>query len=359
MPKDTGLSQDDTVWLNRTYIPIERSADELVFATGPIRGPKYTIKDADGEGVLATLPSLLDGTQTVAEIAAEYAPEHRDDIISVLDHLVSEGVAHTGSPPKSALNDLHTQSVRAPATIDELDDLTSKSVLVIAVGDIGDGILLELRDAGVGDLRALTMTIDDGTPSPSDTTPVPDVRHISGEIPIKEAVDPVDLVIFATDQPSHPLLSDLNQATTATSTPWIPVQLQGTDGLVGPGIIPGMTGCYRCFQSRLAANDIQRIEQDQWHNANTNPSSDPPTPPGVPRVLEGFAAVHAVRMLLYGTAFIVGRVLHINTVDLGIESNEILTDPRCDICSTTSARPDTQRYITMSDLADIPEESSE
>ncbi|XVH32598.1 TOMM precursor leader peptide-binding protein [Haloferacaceae archaeon DSL9] len=333
---------------NPAFVPVRVDANTLHVRAGPWSGPVVTIRDADGDGVLSRLLDVLDGETSAERILDTFDDEHRPEVARVMLRLVEQDVLVDGETAADA-------PTRSQLAINyrfrQLDQrrLAEQSVFVVAADEMGRHLVADLLSMGVGHV---TVTRRHG-----DWRPLDDESDDADRLTVREDPDldaraaEADLLIATADRP-RPIVSTLNEIAVETATPFLPVQIHGFDGLVGPAVYTGETACYECFRWRQRASVPGSEGFDAYRSeAGADPSLTTATLPAASRIVAGYGALEALYLLAFGTGYSAGRVLTLDTLSLSFEGNSVLKRPRCPCCGI-DATIDTQRYLSTDDLVD-------
>lgn len=326
-------------------VPLVIDRDTIQFRVGPWAGGAWTIVDHEGEGHLADLLPLLDGTHTEQEILESFQPHNRTEVQEVIDRLYENGVlidaqdrdhvelggylTHPGrwtEPPRARLPDA--------------------TVVVVNAGQIGRMVLEDLVSMDI----TTTLLRHPNTPEPDVPSSVRQAITILESMDeLSETIETADAVIYTADTPTPSVPRRINRLALDTSTPWILGRIQGADGIVGPTVIPRQSSCYQCFRLRATANLAGPLNLETLENATTQRARDPPA--SFARVIAGYLTIDVAHLLQGATAFTVGRIIRFNFFDLSVESNAVLKVPRCPDCGLdTRETIDWQRFVTLEQL---------
>lgn len=341
-----GIGEDAVLRMNPAFVPIEVSPNEIQFRAGPISGPRYTVRDEEGDGTLGDLPGLLDGQQTVDEILGHFARSDRGQVREILSDLLDRDVVLaeedrkkpvTGVDGYLSLTTLGTDGAGTPEG--------DRDVLVVAEGNVGPGLATQLADLSIGSVRLINPRLE-----PSDVAR-PDVT-VSAEGPDRAAIGDADAVVFVADSPAPFLLEELNRVVHAVGTPLLVGQVNHVDGFVGPAIVPGRSPCYNCFRRRLEANLADRHRYQQYRVA-PSASTAGSIEPLFARVIAAHLAVHALHLVRTDTCLLTGSVVHFDFLTMNATRNDVLRLPRCHVCGhDETSDPEPQPFLTLDQLED-------
>lgn len=331
--------------LNPSFVAIQSGENTYHIRAGPWTGPVLTIEETDEEDAIGDLFDRLDGEHTLEEIFEAFDEDDHAAITSLLERMEDRNIIYDGADigtdyggPQLMLSPRFNREDRR--RLDETD------ALVINAGSIGPQIARDLIESDVGTVRF-------AQPIPEARADVSDLRSDErfqqvDDGDYNDAIADATAVIYAADRAYPALGEEVSRIADETGTPWMLAQVSGFDGLVGPTVFPGETGCYNCLQRRIAAN-INDETYDMYREALSRQSGR--AAEGLPsynRMVAGYASIDFLHLLAYGQSFTVGRSLVINFLDLSVEVNDVLRLPRCDICGKDPG-DDTPRFITIRD----------
>lgn len=357
MTEDTqSFELDSRPVFNPAFVPVQVTRDELHVRSGPWSGPALTIRDADRDGVLDRLLDTIDGQTTVATILEEFDAEHREEVRSVLEQLADNDVLRDrrSIDPETPWAHLALKYRFSQADRTRLEN---RSVLVVSTDEIGDQIVTELDEMGVGSID-LARPHGDQTPT-GGGQPLEDDRPrdrdnqvtVHDDPALPALVDEADLVVYTADRP-RPIAGDLNELAIDSQTPFFPVEIHGFDGFIGPAVFPGETACYRCFTERTRSNVAGQQGYAAYREEfDGDRALSTATHPAFTRMLAGFASMELLHLLAFGTGYSAGRVIAIDALELSIEANDVLKLPRCECCGP-AADVDVQRFVSMEDVVE-------
>ena len=138
-------------------------------------------------------------------------------------------------------------------------------------------------------------------------------------------------------------LGKLNEAAFALRLPWTSIALlDGESAQLGPTIRPGVTACYKCFETRLKSNLgwLGRNETLDAYLREAKEHVDFGLLPPVADIAAGFAAIEVVRTLSSDSvAQTSGKIMLFNAADFSTEFHPVLKLPRCTVCSPVRNKP--------------------
>jgi oxazoline/thiazoline synthase len=253
------------------------------------------------------LAPLLDGTRSVADIAAELdgvaSPQRVADAVG---KLVAGGWAY------------HLDQIGEPAvdpatagffeTAGQDGDRATRAVRegrvhLVVHGDV-DAVPLRaaLAELGVGQLTAAPH-------------PAPD-----------EA-----LVVVLTDDYLRAGIADQNVLALATGRPWLLARPVGVAVWLGPVFVPGETGCWECMAHRLSANRLSSSYLQQRLN-RAEPLAGVTAQLAVTPALAARLTAIEVAKALAGVRTAPAAVVTFDTMTLASDRHELIRRPQCAAC---------------------------
>ena len=341
---DETLAPTQTPSFNPAVTAVQVDDNTLHVRGGPWGGPAITITDTDGDGLLGALLDRIDGEQTVSDIYDSFDGEQQTEIKRLLANLTDSNVLTTDSPTETQSH----LALKYQFQQNERTRLSEQSVLIVSCDRMGRSIATDLLEMGVGSIE-FTQPYG-ATTHDRDIHSIQDDRFTSHDDPaLPTLVSKVDLVVYTASR-QRPLVSDLNELAIETDTPLLPVQIHGFDGIVGPAVFPNETACYNCFVERTRANVVDQDGYEAYRSAlDSDDRLSTASLPAFSRMLAGFASMELLHLLAYGTGYTAGRVVTIDSLELSMEANDVLTLPRCECCGVP-AGADVQRFVSMEDV---------
>ncbi|MFC7081170.1 TOMM precursor leader peptide-binding protein [Halorussus caseinilyticus] len=332
---------------NPSFVPVKVDDDTVHIRAGPWSGPIFTIRDVDEDESITHLVDVVDGQTHIEDVFAEFEEDQRGEVAKILEGLYDQDILHDREEHADDESWPHL-SLKYTFHDQNRDRLESKSLLVVDCSGMGRQVAGDLLEMGLGEVR-----FHEPFDTDIDTRRLEEYDGFSRtDAEIESVIEDVDFAVYTADDPHPSLLDAVNRAAYETDTPWIPAQIHGFDAMIGPAVYPDETACYECFTERTLSN-IQNIEGYQAYRRgiDQNESLSTMTLPSVERMVAGYLALDLTHLLAYGTGYTAGRVFTINTLELEMESNDVLKMPRCDVCGK-SRGTDYQRYVTMDDVVE-------
>lgn len=328
--------------LNPSFVPVTPTPNRVHFRAGPWSGPVFSLSDDGGDGELARLVGLLDGSHSIAEVLARFDDDDHGAVVGVLRQLEERRIVYDAAEdagPEPAGDVAASNWYVSDADLEAID----ASVTVVAAGDVGSILLDDLLATGVS---AVTVVRAGGaTVGDRDDDRVETVDRSAADLRTRLAESDVAAVVA--DRPAPEQFDAVNRAAHEVGTPFVAGQLCGYDGLVGPMVLPGESSCYECFVGRRDAN---LPAPDEFRAFQATAERPGPSVSAFARVVEGLVTVDLLNYLSYGLGFTVGRVLHYDFSYLRVEGNEVLRLPRCDVCGKPTGDVDVNRHVTFDGL---------
>ncbi len=152
------------------------------------------------------------------------------------------------------------------------------------------------------------------------------------------------LVIVVTDDYSRPELGEWNTSFLDTGQPWMLVKATGIDPWIGPVLVPGVTGCWRCLADRLEANRpvTTMIRRELNKPVVTPPDASLPTTSAA--VLQ-LAATYAARRLAVGATELDGLLRTLDVKALSTAAHTVVRRPQCPACGEVGVPTPTRVHL--------------
>ena len=274
----------------------------------------------EGKAARALLPALLpllDGTRTVAEVAAAIGPGTRAAVENALQLLGAKRLLLDGPPLDARDPARETAEFLAATSGFALTPAQAASALRAArTGVAGETQLAE---------EAARLLLRSG---------VGHVDRVSWEGP---GTTPFELVLALPSPGELPRLGEWNRALLAARVPWLQVlPYDGVFAAVGPLYLPGETCCYDCYRLRRASNLGYPTE---FWPLEARPAPFPAAPPASTAAL-AVAATLALRWLAFQDALVPGRLHALElSPPFSLTVHHVYRVPRCNACSDVARGP--------------------
>ena len=333
--------------INPAFIPVKIDENTYHIRAGPWSGPAFTVSETDEDGVIEDLFRLLDGNHHIDDIFAKFDESNPDAILSLLDRMADRNVLFDGAETETDFGD--AQLLPSPRfQREDGTSLESTEALVVSAGNVGLQIAEDLLASGVGTVK-FAQPLEDVQL---------EVSHLDGdrfhqvtEGELTSAIEDASSFVYAANREYTSLGEELSTVADETKTPWMMAQVRGFDGIVGPTVFPGETGCYHCFERRIDSNlDGNRYSAFRSGLADDHSSSAAGLP-SYSRIVAGYATIDYLHLLTYGQSFTVGRAITVNLFDLSTQVDDVLKLPRCRICGKNLGE-DRSRFVTVDDVAE-------
>lgn len=266
------------------------------------------------ERFLPALLPLLDGTRTVAELAASLGEEAAPAIDNALRLLADRGLLCEGPrlpdgvpPPLARTAEQLAAAGLAGGSISACAAaLRAARVGVAGSGGIATEASRLLLRCGAGRLERLEWEAEPGL------------------------LTSLDLALAAPGPAELPVLEAWNRRALAAGTAWLQVlPFDGCLAAIGPLYVPGATCCYACFRGRRARN--AGCEEELWSLAR-RPAAYPASP-ALEAAVAGLAVELTLRWLVDPGSVAPGVLHALERGDwLRLTAHTVYRAPRCPVC---------------------------
>jgi len=342
-----------------------------IFVNPPFRDPLVAaVSGRVGEAEVHHLDRLLpmlDGTHSVADIYGRFladgvSPNFVYGALEVLESLGCLAESPTTSVEPSEGNGStqyrnqvgcleewlkvrHDADEARASALKAQAALGHARVLVMGLGGIGSALVESLASAGVGHLFGIR---GGGGPEAEEQTAsrIPArVMSLNPEVRYREMMSMEDLgpgnaesqatpslLVYCPDVFNEPVCEALNRLVLDTGTPFLIYRENPFAVELGPLILPRQTACYRCYQLRRKAAEMQAAEPDE-------------TPPTAATGLNFSSGVSLLALeivkILTRTAFPVtrGKLWRLGLFEGSVSVHPVLKLPRCPACGTHRVTP--------------------
>lgn len=328
--------------IDPSLVPVERSPDDFHFRAGPWSGTVFEISDDDEDGKLADVIGMLDGTNTVEEILAEFEEDDRTDVLQVLYVLQQEEILYEGTGTIERDGVSGYLSATGQFSVEAMERLASSTVTLVGSGRTATFVAADAAEIGV---EVAFRHLGEGRRPPGLGDAAVEMLDRDD---FDDAVASSDLVVHAADRPHPDALERLNRLVHESGVPLLVGQVAGLDGVVGPTILPGETACYECFRQRRYAN-VEAPERYRAYEQVVGDAANAPGPnlAGFGHVVAGCLELELLNQLSGGFGFTVGRIVHYDFSDLSVEANDVLRMPRCPVCGSSPEQVDHDRHLSL------------
>jgi len=330
----------------------------------------FQLHGADVRVFVTDVEPLLDGTRDAEAVAAALADYSRSSVLSFLELLRQRGLVEAVS--ETAAADLRRRPQErffqtwSPEEADHDAQLRRARVLLVGAEPWGVVAAAELAAAGVGTIHVL----DEGSVSAEDLLAVrfwsaadlgrprrealvSAIERADGDCRVSAAaldfsagelaVDggPWDLLIGALSADDRHGASHAARFAQAAGVRSLYGCLDGFEAWVGPGVVPGETGCWNCLRLRRLAN--ARAPKPA-HDLDAAQLEARPAPRARAQLAPMAAqtgllmAMEALKLLTaYTASRLVGRVFVHNLVTNEADYHTVIPMPWCEVCGGAAA----------------------
>lgn len=312
------IGSNDTRYLRRNphVTVIAHSSDEVVITHGTRSMSSEVVRDTEHHGVLRALLERLNEPAS-------------------LEGLVAEGTLD--GTPVEALADALQYLERRGVIVDAA--LTPSESYARTIGRVtGDHEVDPVVLAGAG---ALAQRLRDRLGAELGDAPTGMRTHpaaADGDA-LRAAMSGAELWVLALDEPSPTALHAVNDAAIETGTAWMPVQMDGSEGIIGPVCLPGETACYLEFelQTESASRGIETLLELKEHRRRAEPRLSPWRAPHHVDIVGGLAVEAVLSFMRTGACFALERALRFDFERSQLDTQDVLRIPRCPACGPLRA----------------------
>jgi bacteriocin biosynthesis cyclodehydratase domain-containing protein len=288
--------------LRADYEPVRLAGDAGAYAmlVGELRS--LLVEDP----VVADVVGLLDGSRSVADLAAELRGRHSlVAVVGAVHRLRRLGVLADGPglPSVGRAAAWDARGVRPAAA----EDWVSRGAVTLL--DLGSPLAADLARA----LRALDLTVHTGSHSP--------------EIPAHAQL------VVAPASMTDPRLAAVNAACLEAGRAWTLVRPHGRVLLLGPHLVPGVTGCWECLRQRWVDNEQVGGFLDWALPGRERVPVARAALPATAVALAGLLAAELPVLALRGASpRITGAMTALDTLDHTASTHRLVRQPQCPAC---------------------------
>ncbi|PSP79011.1 hypothetical protein BRC81_05935 [Halobacteriales archaeon QS_1_68_20] len=357
MSDDTDIAEelaDDIAYpaFHPSVIPIQIDDNTIHIRGGPWKGPIFTIQDIEEDDTIPRLVELIDGQTHVEELLDAFeTEEQREEVAEALRRLQqSKAVYDLGKqedpmyPHMAVRNRLRTR---------DRERLSERTVLIVNASRMGIQVAEDLFEMGVTDI-GMIQPIERAAEDTSRLDQWSGFDEFDAD-DLEAAIEASDYVVYTATRQYPQLEQRINDIAIETETPWVPAQIFGFDGIVGPAIYPGETACYECFRERMLASVTNPTGHENYRQTLADEDHlSTVTLPAFERAIAGFLTLDLLNLLTFDMGYTVGRVVAIDSIDMGVDVDRVLKLPRCDACGEAES-VDVGRFVKLDDMIEAGE----
>jgi len=320
-----------------------------------IRGPEsMSVITGKTTAILEQLLPLLNGQHTVDEIKekleAVVPAELVEGVLQKLEQsmIVEDASAKQEEDQFSAEEVLRFQNqMRFFAAVTEWGGefvyqkaLRDGGVSIIGGGELAARIASECASTGIG--KVVGVNLNYAPPNISGNGHANSANYGLGledleSIRQSVASDALPVLVLAVDRPEPAVVEFVNQMSQDLGIPLFFAQLNGTEGIVGPFVMPGKTACLKCYQLRTVRNLDFYVEYCAWEKWIGGEGSRSRSAAGSIGPFTGIvASIAAFEVVKRLTGFhepdLFGKFLTINALTMEFIAHPLLRVPRCPSC---------------------------
>jgi bacteriocin biosynthesis cyclodehydratase domain-containing protein len=320
-----------------------------------VRGPEsLSVITGKTTEVLSQLLPLLNGQHTIDEIKGKLEAVAPAEVIEgTLQKLERSMIVEDASSKQeedqfSAEEALRFQNqLRFFAAVTEWGgefvyqkSLREGGVSIIGSGELAARIAVECASTGIG--RVVSVNLNRSSPDASGNghssrayygLRFDDLESIKQSV----ASDAPPVLVLAVDRPEPKVVEFVNQMSQDLNIPLFFAQLNGSEGIVGPFVMPGKTACLKCYQLRTVRNLDFYVEYRTWEEWIGGEGGQIRSPAGsigpFTGIVASIAAFEVVKRLNnFHEPDLFGKFLTINALTMEFISHPLLRVPRCPSC---------------------------
>lgn len=144
----------------------------------------------------------------------------------------------------------------------------------------------------------------------------------------------IDFAVLSLEFFSPTIFHTINKVAIATQKPWALVYVDGSEGIIGPIIIPGETACYSEVEIQRESTIKFKDEYLLYKEYLEDEKIDVPNLvlPLYLNVVSNWATIFISRFLINKDPSLIEKVVFINFEDLSINFSQVMKLPRCPAC---------------------------
>ncbi|MDQ6713087.1 MAG: TOMM precursor leader peptide-binding protein [Candidatus Dormibacteraeota bacterium] len=224
----------------------------------------------------------------------------------------------------------------------QLAGFTPKELVLLdrrSVEDTREGRLFGFNQSTVAVGRPYVELLQQQLTADGFTAASARAQSMSDEASLVALFEATDFVICALESFAPATLHAVNAASIRQRKPWMSIFVDGSQATVGPTYVPGETSCYLEFEIQSEASHTRQDEYLLYkeHLQANGHASVRPVLPSYSEVAASLGAISTLRFLLSGTAFTVGRAVHVDFERMSFDYQDVLRVPRCPACNGVRA----------------------
>lgn len=288
MLKKELLNPEDQLIVNPAVSIIRGSDDEIMSRFGSRSRSSYRITDTDGHGVLADFVRAFVSPARPSEVASYFGIDNdtRDKFVEKL----TEGSLLI--KPEQAR---YSQIISGMHITPNSDDQT---LIVVGTGRIAESVASNLSDLTSSDIE------------------------ISQDL--ETAFYESDFVVVCSDRLNQTLFYDADECARASEKPWHLSYLDGSEIIVGPTFIPGITTNYYDRDTLDESARTLRFEHQYMASATPEIKAHAPVPLFIAQMAAGWTTAAVAQHLWGPGSFLEDHVLRIDLERMQIIRDRVL-----------------------------------
>lgn len=333
-----------------------------IYDVVPEAADRYQVRSSEMTAVLtgatvsdvfSTILPLLDGSNTFDEIVEKLSPEiSAEQVQLILTKLGTSGIIEDAAEgPDSSFAPEELEHYRrqmiffdlmaeSGSPVDFQQNLKKSHVTIVGSGDLALSLARQLARLGIGRIFGANM---DSEQQIGDLNPFISFGFGAIDQEDREGLERTvvegspNLLVIAVDRPEPDLVEQVNELSQSFGIALLLCQTNGTEGSVGPFVIPRQTACLSCHNLRVTRNLDHYQEYRAWKKwiatDGKNRRAVPMFLPPFTDIVAGMAAIEIFKHVsdVY-EAETYGKFVTVSAITLEAITHQVLRLPRCPSC---------------------------
>lgn len=335
---------------------IPHSIDKVELRYGVWNPQTFTVEDEHKKGNLFKILKHLNGSLTVAEIAAQ-SNATIQSVEMVIDHLLPMGVLENTA---TSCMDQYLNLISPLFQNNQITQAITNERPVLIIGDeylikrITESLVRNMFPADIQSYSIQDQQFDNLHKSNNE--------WLDNPLLFEEILNYYKkwqqyLIIIATTYPDPIFCAQFNQIAFALKIPWMHCSLDGPFTIIGPTFLPATGPCYHCFETRIMMNlrnhaCYQKYKGDllsaqlltPQYNFVNKPMSD---------LLVAHICLEICNLYYTSHCFTHGKILTIYLPTMEILFHEVLRLDCCHVCGIEKTRDEKSLYFDLTSLMEV------